>query len=288
MFGIEMDEKFFAELQKDCCWFTLPMFENLPKVDPKVDVMADESIWNDDVCVQRHIFAMIFGAFGYSINLTRARSTALIKLGQIENREPKDKSPDNPEFINWLGLFAQYNILLGTVYAYRHEYRLAAYLLMNGLKTGAINLFMPYCDFIRYVLSKVEKMLAEYAQYDGCGFSVDEPMGGIELNGGTLIASAAEMIIPSLEGNNGEIVLAYRGGQRYGNLVRMGSVKSDKFRNCIDVYEVLMVSRDGKLKKLKLYFNGYFSLQNRYTIRLPKGFRFEPSSQAAQMFKAVD
>ena len=40
----QMDEKFFAQLQKDCCWFTLPMFENLPKVDPKADVVADESI----------------------------------------------------------------------------------------------------------------------------------------------------------------------------------------------------------------------------------------------------
>ena len=97
----QMDEKFFAQLQKDCCWFTLPMFENLPKVDPTVDVMMD-ALWNDDVCVQRHIFAMIFGAFGYSVNLTRARSTALIKLGQIENREPEDKSPDNPE--SWIHL----------------------------------------------------------------------------------------------------------------------------------------------------------------------------------------
>lgn len=287
MFGIEMDEKFFAELQKDCCWFTIPMFETLPDIDPSVDIM-DRSIWRDDACVQRHIFAMIFGGFGYSVNLSKASLIIAVKLQQLERWEPENQSLNNPEFIRWIGLFAQYYILWGTVFAYQHDYITSAQCLMNGLKTGAINLFMPYCDFIRYVLSKVEKMPAEYAEYDGCGFSVDEPMGGIELNGGTLIASAAEMIIPSLEGNNGEIVLAYRGGQRYGNLVRMGSVKSDKFRNCIDVYEVLMVSRDGKLKKMKLYFNGYFSLQNRYTIRLPKGFRLEPSSQAAQIFKVIN
>ena len=284
----QMDEKFFAELQKDCCWFALPMFENLPKVDPKVDVMADESIWNDDVCVQRHIFAMIFGAFGYSINLTRARSTALIKLGQIENREPKDKSPDNPEFINWLGLFAQYNILLGTVYAYRHEYRLAASLLMNGLKTRAVNLFMPYCDFIKYVLSKVAEMPAEIALYNGCGFSVDEPMGSTELNGGTLHASAAEMIISSLEGDNGEIILSYYGEQKYGNLTRLGSTNSNKFHNCIDVYEVLAIDRKFNLKKIKFCFNGYFSSQNGFSIRLPKGFSLDPLSKAAQIFKVVD
>ena len=107
----QMDEKIFADLQQECCWFNMPFFEQLPEVDPRKDVL-NGPIWKNDTYVQRHIFAMIFGGFGYSINLTRARSTALIKLGQIENCEPKDKSPDNPEFINWLGLFAQYNILL--------------------------------------------------------------------------------------------------------------------------------------------------------------------------------
>lgn len=284
----QMDETFFAQLQKDCCWFTLPMFENLPNVDPKEDIMADESIWNDDVCVQRHIFAMIFGAFGYSVNLTRARSTALIKLGQIENREPEDKSPDNPEFINWLGLFAQYNILLGTVYAYRHEYRIAASLLMNGLKTRAVNLFMPYCDFIKYVLSKVAEMPAEIAYYDGCGFSADEPMGSAELNGGTLNASAAEMIISALEGNNGEIILSYFGGQKYGNLKRLGCTNSKNFRNCIDVYEVLAIDRKFNLKKIRFYFNGYFTSQSRNSIKLPKGFRLDPLSQVAKLFKTAE
>lgn len=283
----KMNEKFFAELQKDCCWFTLPMFENLPNVDPNVDVVQNDALWQDDACVQRHIFAMIFGAFGYPVNLTRARSIALIKLGQIENREPKDKSPDNPEFINWLGLFAQYNILLGTVYAYRHEYRLAASLLMNGLKTRAVNLFMPYCDFIKYVLSKVAEMPAEIAHYDGCGFSVDEPMGSTELNGGTLHASAAEMIISSLEGDNGEIILSYYGGQKYGNLKRLGSTNSNNFRNCIDVYEVLAIDKKFHLKKIRFYFNGYFTSQSRYSIKLPKGFRLDPLSEAARIFKII-
>ena len=284
----QMDEQFFAQMQKDCCWFTLPMFEKLPNVDPNVDVVQNDTLWQDDACVQRHIFAMIFGAFGYSVNLTRARSIALIKLGQIENRKPKDKSPDNPEFIRWLGLFAQYNILLGTVYAYRHEYHIAASLLMNGLKTRAINLFMPYCDFIKYVLSKVAEMPAEIAHYDGCGFSADEPMGSTELNGGMLNARAAEMIISALEGNNGEIILSHYGGQKYGNLKRLGSTNSNKFRNCIDIYEVLTIDRKFNLKKIRLYFNGYFTSQNRFSIRLPKDFSLDPLSESAQIFNVVD
>jgi len=259
----------------------------LADVDPNMDVM-DQSIWSDDVCVQRHIFAMIFGGFGYSVHLSKAKVIATIKLGQIEKQEPENKSPDNPEFVRWIGLFAQYNILLGTVFTYLHNYPLAAAFLMNGLKTRAVNLFMPYCDFIKYVLSKVAEMPAEIACYDGCGFSADEPMGSTELNGGKLHASAAEMIISSLEGDNGEIILSYYGGQKYGNLKRLGSTNSNKFRNCIDVYEVLAIDRKFNLKKIKFCFNGYFSSQNGFSIRLPKGFSLDPLSKAAQIFKVVD
>lgn len=283
-----MDEKGFAELQKDCCWFTLPMFKNLPNVDPRVDVMADKSIWNDDIYVLRHIFAMIFGGFGCPIDLSKAKFIATIKLEQLEKQEPKNKAPNNPTFVNWLGLFAQYNILLGTIFTYLHNYPLAATLFINGLKTRAVNLFMPYCDFIKFVLSKIAEMPAELAEYAGCGFSVDEPMGSMNLNNGTLITSAAEMIIPALEGDNGEIVLAYHGGQRYGNLRRLGSANSKNFHNFIDAYEVLIADRHFDLKKIRFYFNGYFPSKSRYEIRLPKGFHLDPLSKAAKIFKIVD
>ena len=282
-----MNEERFAEIQKEYCWFTLPFYEQLPEIDSNLDVL-DGGILRDDKCVQRHIFAMIFGGSGYSVNLSKAKVLAMIKLRQIEKREPEDRTPDNPEFVEWLGLYAKYNILLGTVFTYLHYYPLAAALLMNGLKTRAVNLFMPYCDFIKYVLSKVAEMPAEPAEYDGCGFSVDEPMGSQEFYKGELIVSAAETIIPALEGNNGEIILSYIGGQRYGNLKRLGSRNSEKFRSIIDVYEVLMVDRHFKIKKLKLYFNGYFSAQSGFTIRLPKGFRLDPLSRAAQMFRVIE
>ena len=283
----QMDEQFFAELQKECCWFSLPIFEQLPEVDPSKDVLNDP-IWRNDTYVQRHIFAMIFAGFGCSVDLKNAKLLATIKFGQVEKQCPKDKSIDNPTYVRWLGLYAQYNILLGTVFAYLHNYPMAAYLLMNGLKTRAVNLFMPYCDFIKYVLSKVAEMPAEIARYDGCGFFMDEPMGSTELNGGTLHASAAEMIISSLEGDNGEIILSYYGGQKYGNLKRLGSTNSNKFRNCIDVYEVLAIDRKFNLKKLRFYFNGYFSSQKGFSIRLPKGFSLDPLSRAAQIYQTVE
>ena len=282
----QMDEKIFADLQKDCCWFSLPIFEQLPEVDPSKDVLNDP-IWRNDTYVQRHIFAMIFGGFGCSVDLENAKLLATIKFGQVEKQSPKDKSIDNPAYVRWLGLYAQYNILLGTVFAYLHNYPMAAYLLMNGLKSRAVNLFLPYCDFIKYILAKVSDMPSEPAEYFGCGFSVDEPMGSPELNGGMLNARAAEMIISALEGNNGEIILSHYGGQKYGNLKRLGSTNSNKFRNCIDVYEVLVIDRRFNLKKIRFYFNGYFSSQNGVSIRLPKGFSLDPLSRAAQIYQTV-
>jgi len=211
-----MDElTFFAELQKGNCWFTFSQFEELPTIDSKQKVMS-AVIWKNDICVQRHIFAMIFGSFGYSASLSLAGEICRLKLEELAKRVPQNKSPANSEFVIWLNAYAQYCVLYGTVFAYQGDYISSALYLMRGLKTRAINLFMPYCDFIRCVLAKLEDMPAQLAEYDGCGFSVDSPMGGIKLNGGNLIASAAEMIIPALEGENGEIVLAYNGRNRYG------------------------------------------------------------------------
>ena len=282
----QMDEKFFADLQKDCCWFTLPFFEQLPEVDPSKDVLNDP-IWRNDIYVQRHIFAMIFGGFGCSVDLANAKLLATIKFGQVEKQCPKDKSIDNPAYVRWLGLYAQYNILLGTIFAYLHNYPMAAYLLMNGLKSRAVNLFLPYCDFIKYIVAKVSEMPSEPAEYFGCGFSADEPMGGIELNGGTLLANMAEMIIPALEGDDGEQILAFRGNQIYGNLKRRGSINGHNFRNCIDIYDVLLVTRQFKIKRLRLYFNGYFTRENQYLIKLPQGFHLNPWSKEAQIFKVA-
>ena len=280
----QMDEKIFAEIQKDCCWFTLPIFEQLPEVNPNKDVLNDP-IWRNDVYVQRHIFAMIFGGFGCSVDLENAKLLATIKFCQLEERSPKDKSIDNPAYVQWLRLYAQYNILLGTVFVYLNNYPMAAYLLMNGLKTRAVNLFLPYCDFIKYILAKVSDMPSEPAEYFGCGFSADEPMGGVELNGGTLLANMADMIIPALEGDDGEQILAFRGNQIYGNLKRRGSTKSHNFRNIIDIYDVLLITRKFEIKRIKLYFNGYFTRENRYLVKLPHGFHFNPWSKEAQIFK---
>ena len=173
---------------------------------------------------------MAFGSFGYPVDLTMAKSIAFMKFGQLENCCPEDQSTDNPAFVTWLNLYAKYSILLGTVFAYQHHYLQAAVLLITGLRTRSINLFMPYCDFIKYVLSKVERMPSELAIYEGCGFSQDEPMGSVEAYGGSLMAANADLIISALEGDQGETILAYRGGLRYGSVTRVGSISGKNNR----------------------------------------------------------
>ena len=281
-----MDDRLFAELQKEICWFTLPLFEELPEIVPGTRLEENE-IWDDDVCLMRHLFAMIFGGYGYPVMLTRAKSICTLKLLRLGTTEPPQDLND-PNFTSWLNRFAQYNVLYATALAYQGNYVRAAQFFMNALKTAAIDLFMPYCDFIRNVLSKLEHMPCELAQYEGRGFSADDPMGAVPSKDGRLIASMARMVIPALEGDNGEIVLFYEGMSSYGNMKRLGSVLGSNSDNCIDVYEVLMVDGDGKLKKLRLYFDGYFSFENRNNIRLPKGFHLEIASRAAKMFKVVD
>lgn len=281
----QTEENIFLQIQKDNCWFTFVKPNTLPDIDRTADIMNDESLWNDDVLIQRHIFAMIFRGFGYSFDLKTALKITLKKLNQLADRLPTDKSFDSPEFANWLKLYAQYNILLGTIFEYNHMHTASAYHLMKGLKACDIDLFMPYRNFIEYVLSTVEKNTEDYAHYEGCGFSVDEPMGSPMLNGGTLNAIAGELIISELEGINGEIIISHYGEQKYGNLRRLGSTRSLKFRNCIDIYEGLIIDKNYNAKKINFYFNGYFPPQNRSSIRIPKDFQINPLSVASGIFK---
>ena len=205
----------------------------------------------------------------------------------FDDHEPQNRSFDNLEFTTWLNKYAQYCVLMGTIFAYQHDYKKAALFSMNGLKTGAINLCMPYCDFINYILAKVEELPIELVEYSGCGFSVDEPMGGLDLNAGSLIPSVAETVIPALEGEHGGFVLAYNGRNRYGSIKRLGSTSSNNFKNRIDIYEVLIADSNHDIKKLRLYFNGYFTNENRDKIRLPKGFKLDFCNPAAKFYKVV-
>ena len=283
----EMNESLFAEFQRNNCWFEFAMGNELPKINPNLNCLSSE-LYDDDTLAQRHIFAMIFGGFGYETNLNQARILCRNRLLQTEYREPKDKPLDSPEYEDWFNTFAKYNVLYGTVYAYMGNNIMAARFLLNGLKTRAIGLSMPYCDFIRYVLEKVEELPAASLEIKGHGSSPDNPMGSTSLDGGVLMPEVAEMVISALERDAGGFVLAHVGNLKYGEIRRLGSTGSDNFKNIIDVYEVLFTDSSCKLQKIRLYFNAYFDIGKKQEIRLPNGFHLEPSSLAAKYFKVVE
>ena len=79
-------------------------------------------------------------------------------------------------------------------------------------------------------------------------------------NGDFLLASKAMHIIPEMEGDNGEIVIAKQGRTGlFGYLKRKGSMPSKTTRNMVDIYDTFILDSTYSLKKLRLYFNGYFS-----------------------------
>lgn len=91
-----------------------------------------------------------------------------------------------------------------------------------------------------------------------------------------LISQYANEIISEMEGDNGEVNIAKSGRAGfYGHLVRLGScgsiITENGKDNIIDLYETYLIDSDYNLKKIKLYFNGYFE-SGKKTIRLADGF----------------
>ncbi|MGM9684356.1 MAG: hypothetical protein ACI3XQ_12230, partial [Eubacteriales bacterium] len=158
-FEIIMDEEEFAKLQKENCWFNDANFKSLPPVDSSQNIKC---IWEDETHLQRHIFAMIFGAFGYSANPLKAAWITCEKITALKEQKPTNIDLNDPEFSVWMNLYAQYHVLLGTALVYLHEYIMAAYFLTIGLESEWINLFSPYLDFIYYIWSKAEITTAEF------------------------------------------------------------------------------------------------------------------------------
>ena len=135
----------------------------------------------------------------------------------------------------------------------------------------------------------MDDWVEETAEYKGCGFSKDNPMGSC---GGTiLISQYANEIISNMEGDNGEIIVAKVGRfGLYGHLVRLvscGSVKMENGNdNIIDLYETYVIDSDYNLKKVKIYFNGYFE-RSKKSIRLADGFHLKTVNNIDTSFKII-
>ena len=278
--GMEMDEEIFAIMMERNPWFTLTA-ERLP-----IPCKDEEEM--SYLEYKRAIFAYIFGSFGFEKDLAKAELYCCHGIGELNKKKPAYPFAANEEWVGWLHNYGELNILLGTVYAYMRKTTRSVYYFMRALNTEALNLNMPYCDFIRYIISKLDDEPCSSADYTGIGFCAEEPMGFLPSKDAFLYAGAALEIIPGLAGLDGEVIVARKcnTSMPYGSMRRY-SVSDPHQPHMIDVYEVYVIDKQFNLKKASFHFNGYMPHSDRRSIILPDGFTVRQNSPLHKTYSFV-
>lgn len=278
--GMEMDEEIFAIMMERNPWFTLTA-ERLP-----IPCKDEEEM--SYLEYKRAIFAYIFGSFGFEKDLAKAELYCCHGISELNKKKPAYPFAANEEWVGWLHNYGELNILLGTVYAYMRKTTRSVYYFMKALNTEALNLNMPYCDFIRYMISKLDDEPCSSADYTGRGFCAEEPMGFLPSKDAFLYAGAALEIIPGLAGLDGEVIVARKcnTSMPYGSMRRY-SVADPHQPHMIDVYEVYVIDKQFNLKKASFHFNGYMPHSDRRSIILPDGFTVRQNSPLHKTYSFV-
>ena len=272
-----MNEINFKRHMRVCPWFS-------PYTIPFIDYEDDEdTIKEYGTKAEMLTFSLIFGNAenqGLKRDVKRAIQISSDAIKVYETKRPSkgknvieiSQTPEWDNFVEWIKKYAEWQILLGTAYAYDGDYVKASYHLMKGLNTDALNLSLAYCDFARYIFKKLKELPKTEANYEGVGFNAETPMGSVGKRV-YLDASAAIQTIPEMEGNEGEILIARKPEGLdvvYGSLERKGSVCNSQ-KMMIDIYETLLIDKDYNLKTVRFYFNGYFGEENNM-IRIADNF----------------
>ena len=278
--GMEMDEEIFAIMMERNPWFTLTA-ERLP-----IPCKDEEEM--SYLEYKRAIFAYIFGSFGFEKDLAKAELYCCHGISELNKKKPAYPFAANEEWVGWLHNYGELNILLGTVYAYMRKTTRSVYYFMKALNTEALNLNMPYCDFIRYMISKLDDEPCSSADYTGKGFCAEEPMGFLPSKDAFLYAGAALEIIPGLAGLDGEVIVARKcnTSMPYGSMRRY-SVSDPHQPHMIDVYEVYVIDKQFNLKKASFHFNGYMPHSDRRSIISPDGFTVRQNSPLHKTYSFV-
>ena len=278
--GMEMDEDIFAIMMERNPWFTLTA-ERLP-----IPCKDEEEM--SYLEYKRAIFAYIFGSFGFEKDLAKAELYCCHGISELNKKKPAYPFAANEEWVGWLHNYGELNILLGTIYAYMRKTTRSVYYFMRALNTEALNLNMPYCDFIRYMISKLDDEPCSSADYTGRGFCAEEPMGFLPSKDAFLYAGAALEIIPGLAGPDGEVIVARKcnTSMPYGSMRRY-SVADPHQPHMIDVYEVYVIDKQFNLKKASFHFNGYMPHSDRRSIILPDGFTVRQNSPLHKTYSFV-
>ncbi len=281
MMGMPMNEKIFAELQSLYPYFDASVL--LGRIKPlNLSQNGTGQLTWEESCMA--IFGNIFGGYGCEKNLQQAYEMTVGLFDWLKNQKPIPDREDET-YLAWLKQWGDLNILRGTICAYQKDYKEAAYYFINGLKTETVTLNAPYCDFIRYILGKLDGLPKSAVPFSDCGFSAEKPMGST--GGNILLANRAMEIISEMEGLNGEAVIAKAGRTGFfGRLQRKGSVSNRKGQ-IIDLYEVYIIDRKYCLYSAKLYFNGYFNGIGG-AVKMASGFRLRENSLIKSRYTFIE
>ena len=286
MLGERISKTWFAKQQKRLCGFFPDFSFDKDKYQAFLAKKQRSGLTIDDE--SRLIFPLIFGNFDCDIDLDKALlETQLLLVRVIKNKPTENLVAENDVYMKWLHDYAVIEMLLGTIYAYRHDDVRAAYHMMLGLRTKQLTLNTQYCDFIKYIFQKIQSFAIEDDSYTGCGFSVSNPMGSTGVT--TLLANRAMQIIPEMEGDNGEVIIARWGSTGlFGHLQRLGSSFDEKTQTMIDIYETILIDSNFQVKKVRLFFNGYFSFPGKNSIKIASGFKLKSYSLFRNVFNIIE
>lgn len=287
MLGERISKTWFAKQQKRLCGF-FPDF-SFDKDKYQAFLAKKQRVGNLSIDDEsRLIFPLIFGNFDCDIDLDKALlETQLLLVRVIKNKPTENLDAENDVYMKWLHDYAVTEMLLGTIYAYKNDDVRAAYHMMLSLRTKQLTLNTQYCDFIKYIFQKIQSFAIEDDSYTGCGFSVSNPMGST--GGTTLLANRAMQIIPEMEGDNGEVIIARWGSTGlFGHLQRLGASFDEKTQTMIDIYETILIDSNFQVKKVRFFFNGYFRFPGKNSIKIASGFKLKSYSLFRNVFNIIE
>lgn len=225
------------------------------------------------------IFAKIFGCFGQEKNLDEAENDCLSLLKKVEDDKPRNLNNENIYYA-WIKNWQMVNVVLGTIFAYKKEFVKATYhfLICGVLDDDRKALFLKnsYKKFIFFVMDQIKNITPQKANYSGCGFSYDTPMGGYnQKKKADLYSLNDSFIIQRMVGENGEVIAAFHDDSNaYKNITR-GEFEYYKYSKCMNKtgtgfiykYKTLIIDRAYNVYETNFYIDGTFEEIDQVTYR---------------------
>lgn len=281
-----IDEMVFAQIQQEKCGFTgLGItYKDYLYINKKIEQIGIKRLSTSEKI--KLAFIMTFGAFGSRIDLDKAlliveniyNITRLVTPFEDVNDEYSFSSDfysganpvDNHVYMSWLKNIGHISVILGTIYAYKHEVVKSCYYFLQALKTENLDISDSYYDFIKYMFSKLNNL--PKTSY------LEDPMGNhIYSDPFSVKLELQNRIISDLVNDDEDMIVAhYRNGHIYGYINHTED----------DICETLIITSQFELKRFSFILREKFSLPvtdmesnfKSLNVNLPGDFRMKRNS----------